>query len=224
MTTAPALLQLRRVSKSYKSAGGAAIVLDEVDLTIEPGQKVSLMGASGSGKSTLLALISGLLRPDTGTVEFDGVSLAALDDGERAKLRAQRVGIALQSENLIPFLTAVENVELALGFGRRPRNRNGAQATDLLDRMHVAHRANLFPRQLSGGEAQRVALAVAVANEPAILLADEMVSALDSATAARVVEDLFASDMAVLFVTHDFELAERADRRLCVRNQKVVSR
>jgi putative ABC transport system ATP-binding protein len=224
MTTAPALLQLRRVSKSYKSVGGAAIVLDEVDLTIEPGQKVSLMGPSGSGKSTLLALISGLLRPDTGTVEFDGVSLAGLDDGERAKLRAQRVGIALQSENLIPFLTAVENVELALGFGRRPRNRNRAQATDLLDRMHVAHRANLFPRQLSGGEAQRVALAVAVANEPAILLADEMVSALDSATAARVVEYLFASDMAVLFVTHDFELAERADRRLCVRNQKVVSR
>jgi putative ABC transport system ATP-binding protein len=221
-TTAPPLLRLRRVSKSYRSAGGAAIVLEDVDLAIEPGEKVSLMGPSGSGKSTLLSLISGLLRPDTGSVEFDGVSLAGLDDGRQAELRTRRVGIALQSENLIPFLTAAENVELALGFGRSKRDR--ARANDLLDRMHVAHRADLYPRHLSGGEAQRVALAVALANGPAILLADEMVSALDTATAAKVVEDLFASDMAVLFVTHDVALADRADRRLCLRDQRVESR
>ncbi len=222
MTTAPTLLLLRGVSKTYHSATGPDIVLENVDLKIEAGQKVSLMGPSGSGKSTLLSLISGLLRPDTGTVEIDGVSLADLDDGERATLRGGRVGIALQSENLIPFLSAIENVELALGFGRRRKNR--ARANELLDRMGVADRRDHLPRQLSGGETQRVALAVAVANEPALLLADEMVSALDSTTAGRVIDDVFASDMAVLFVTHTVGLADRAEQRLCLRDHKVISR
>lgn len=222
MTTAPTLLLLRGVSKTYHSATGPDIVLENVDLKIEAGQKVSLMGPSGSGKSTLLSLISGLLRPDTGTVEIDGVSLADLDDGERATLRGGRIGIALQSENLIPFLSAIENVELALGFGRRRKNRG--RANELLDRMGVANRRDHLPRQLSGGETQRVALAVAVANEPALLLADEMVSALDSTTAGRVIDDVFASDMAVLFVTHTVGLADRAEQRLCLRDHKVISR
>jgi len=212
------LLQLRGVSKSYPSAGGPGIVLDDVDLIIQAGEKVTMMGPSGSGKSTLLSLIAGLLRPDNGTVEIDGTSLADLDDGDRARLRTEQIGVALQSENLIPFLTAVENVELALGFGRRPKTRG----IELLDRMGVAHRARNLPRQLSGGEAQRVALAVAVANEPVLLLADEMVSALDSVTAGRVVDDVFGSAMAVLFVTHDPDLAERAERRLRLHDHQVV--
>ena len=222
MTTAAPLLQLRSVSKTYQSATGSDIVLEDVDLTIGAGQKVSLMGTSGSGKSTLLSLIAGLLRPDAGTVEIDGVLLAGLDDGERAALRSGRIGIALQSENLIPFLSATENVELALGFGRRRKNRE--RARELLDRMGVVHRRDHLPRQLSGGEAQRVALAVAVANEPALLLADEMVSALDSVTASSVVDDVFASEMAVLFVTHVVTLADRAERRLCLRAHRLVSR
>lgn len=222
MTAALPILRLDGVSKSYASAGDAVAVLANAHLAIEPGEKVSLMGPSGSGKSTLLSLIAGLLRPDSGAVELDGVSLAGLDDGQRAKLRSERIGIARQSENLIPFLTALENVELALGFGGG--GKDSGRAKELLERMQVAHRADRFPRHLSGGEAQRVALAVAVANDPAILLADEMVSALDSATAARVVDDLFAGEMAVLFATHDFALADRADRWLCLRDQKVVPR
>jgi len=222
MRTASPLLQLRGVSKAYQSATGSEVVLQNVDLTIEAGQKVSLMGPSGSGKSTLLSLIAGLLRPDAGTVEIDGVALAGLDDGERAALRSRRIGIALQSDNLIPFLSATENVELALGFGRRSKNRD--RAKELLDRMSVVNRSDHLPRQLSGGEAQRVALAVAIANEPALLLADEMVSALDSSTAALVVDDVFASEMAVLFVTHTTELADRAERRLRLRGHTVVSR
>jgi len=222
MTTESPLLQLRGVSKAYQSATGSEVVLQNVDLTIEAGQKVSLMGPSGSGKSTLLSLIAGLLRPDAGTVEIDGVALAGLDDGERAALRSGRIGIALQSDNLIPFLSAAENVELALGFGRRSKNRD--RAKELLDRMSVVNRSDHLPRQLSGGEAQRVALAVAIANEPALLLADEMVSALDSSTAALVVDDVFASEMAVLFVTHTTELADRAERRLRLRGHTVVSR
>ena len=222
MTTASPLLQLRSVSKTYQSATGSEVVLRDVDLTVEAGEKVSLMGPSGSGKSTLLSLIAGLLRPDAGTVEIDGVALAGLDDAERAELRSGRIGIALQSENLIPFLSAAENVELALGFGRRGKNRE--RAKELLDRLSVVNRRDHLPRQLSGGEAQRVALAVAIANDPALLLADEMVSALDSSTAALVVDEVFASDMAVLFVTHTVDLADRAERRLRLSGHTVVSR
>lgn len=216
------VVQLKGVSKTFQSAGGTSIVLDGVDLAIEPGQKASLVGPSGSGKSTLLSLIAGLLRPDTGTVEIDGVSLSDLNDGERAVLRSLRIGIALQSENLIPFLTAQENVELALGFGGRQSNEG--RARELLDRMGVAHRANHRPRQLSGGEAQRVALAVALANDPGLLLADEMVSQLDEGTASAVTREIFDLDTAVLFVTHDPTLADRAGLRLRLRNRHVETR
>ncbi len=215
-----AIVRLTRVSKSFGTGGDA--VLTDVSFAIEPGQKASLVGVSGSGKSTILSLIAGLLRPDAGIVELDGVSLAGLDDAALARLRSRRIGIALQSENLIPFLSAQENVELALGFGAQERN--PAHARALLDRMGVAHRAAHLPRQMSGGEAQRVSLAVALANKPALLLADEMVAQLDHDTAQAVVGDVFDSDMAVLFVTHDPVLAARADLRLAVQGKSVVSR
>ncbi len=224
MSSPSAVLRLDDVSKAYESRSGSTIVLANVDLTIEPGEKVSLMGPSGSGKSTLLSLISGLLRPDTGTVEIDGVSIAELDDAQRATLRSRRIGIALQSDNLIPFLSAAENVELALAFGRRSRSATAGRALDLLARLGIANRARHLPRQLSGGEAQRVALAIALANEPALLLADEMVSALDTATASAIVDDVFDTEMAVLFVTHDAALADRAERRLTLRDHTVVAR
>ncbi|MCA9918788.1 MAG: ABC transporter ATP-binding protein [Anaerolineales bacterium] len=216
------IIQLKGVSKSYQSTTGVNPVLEDVNLTIKPGQKVSLVGPSGSGKSTLLSLIAGLLRPDGGTVELEGTALHDLNDEARAELRAQRIGIALQSENLIPFLTALENVELALGFGgQRARS---SQARELLKRMGVAHRASHLPRQISGGEAQRVSLAVALANKPRLLLADEMVAQLDATTAESVVGDVFHSDMAVIFVTHDLALADQADVRLKLHNRQVVAR
>lgn len=221
MTPVP-VVRLIGVSKSYQSAGGPSSVLEGVNLTIEPGQKVSLVGPSGCGKSTLLALIAGLLRPDSGTVELDGVSLSDLNDGERAVLRSRRIGIALQSENLIPFLSALENVELALRFG--DRRLGAARARELLDRMGVAHRASHRPRQLSGGEAQRVSLAVALANDPALLLADELVAQLDATTASAVTRDVFDADMAVLFVTHDTTLADQAHLRLRIQDRQVVTR
>jgi putative ABC transport system ATP-binding protein len=215
-------LRLLGLAKSYESSTGRSIVLERVDLTIEAGEKASLVGPSGSGKSTLLSLIAGLLRPDAGTVEVDGVALAELDDAGRATLRARGIGIALQSDNLIPFLSARENVELALSFAqRRP---SSTTADTLLDRMGVAHRRNHRPRQLSGGEAQRVTLAVALANEPRLLLADEMVAQLDTATASQVVDAVFDADMAVLFVTHDLELADRAGQRLRMHKRTVVAR
>lgn len=220
--TPTAVLRVCGVSKSYESTTERTLVLDAVDLTIGAGEKVSLVGPSGSGKSTLLALIAGLLRPDTGTVEIDGVALAELDDAGRAALRARKIGIALQSDNLIPFLSARENVELALGFAQRrpPRGR----ADRLLDQLGVAHRGEHRPRQLSGGEAQRVALAVAMANEPALLLADELVAQLDATTAGPVIDAVLAADTAVLFVTHDLDLADRALHRLRLQDRRLVPR
>lgn len=222
MTKTVPIVELKGVSKSFTSATGVSNVLEDVNLTIEPGQKVSLVGPSGSGKSTLLSLIAGLLRPDTGSVELEGVPLSSLSDEARAELRAQRIGIALQSENLIPFLSALENVELALAFGQQ--RARSSQARELLKRMGVAHRASHLPRQISGGEAQRVSLAVALANRPRLLLADEMVAQLDAATAGAVIDEVFRADMTVIFVTHHMDLAEQADVRLRLNNRQAIPR
>lgn len=217
------VVRLDGVSKAFTDASGAAVpVLRDVHLTIRPGEKVSLVGPSGSGKSTLLSLVAGLLRPDRGTVEIDGSPMDRLDEGRRAQLRATRIGIALQTDNLIPFLTARENVELALGFGARPgRGESRRQALELLERFAVDHRREMLPRHLSGGEAQRVALAVAMANRPALLLADEVVAQLDADTAGRVVDSVLDADFAVLYVTHDIALADRVERRFRLHDQTL---
>ena len=205
------------VSKAYATTTGTASVLRGVDLTLGPGEKASLVGPSGSGKSTLLSLIAGLLRPDEGTVEFDGVAISALDERARSRLRADRIGIALQADNLIPFLSALENVNIARAFASRPSRRDRGEVTAaslaLLDRFGVAHRAHHRPRHLSGGEAQRVALAVSIANDPALLLADEVVAQLDGETAGHVIDEVVDAPFAVLFVTHDMALADRAEHR-----------
>ena len=217
--SATPVVRLRSLSKSFGET--ARPVLENVGLVLHAGEKASLVGPSGSGKSTLLSLIAGLLRPDAGTVEIDGVAISELNDRQSAGLRADRIGIALQSDNLIPFLTARENVELALGFGTR---KGRSRAMDLLERFHVSHRAGHRPRQLSGGEAQRVALAVSMANEPALLLADEVVAQLDGQLAASVVAEVLDSDCALLFVTHDPVLADLVEHRYALEGHTVVRR
>ena len=219
------IVRLRDVTKSFSTAGGEVAVLSGVNFAINAGDKASLIGSSGSGKSTLLSLIAGLLRPSAGTVEIDGVAMSTLDDRGRAQLRASCIGIALQSDNLIPFLTARENVELALAFAsRRSRRATNAGPLALLERFEVGHCAGQRPMQLSGGEAQRVALAVALANEPAVLLADEVVGQLDGETAARVINEVLSSEFAVLFVTHDTALADRAEKRYALVDGEVLAR
>jgi putative ABC transport system ATP-binding protein len=213
------------VSKSFRSPTQDTAVLAGVDLIIGPGQKASLVGPSGSGKSTLLSLIAGLLRPTAGTVEIDGIDVSGLDDPARARIRAERIGIALQSDNLIPFLSAAENVELAMGFvPRASRAAARARANELLERFGVQSRSGSRSRQLSGGEAQRVALAVAMANQPKLLLADEVVGQLDQATAGQVIDEVLTADFAVLFVTHDLALANRADVRYAIRDGGIHPR
>jgi putative ABC transport system ATP-binding protein len=218
-------VRLEAVSKSYASGSGVLPVLDRVDLDLAAGETTSLLGRSGSGKSTLLSLIAGLVRPDTGRITIGGQQTDRLNEAGRSRLRAERIAIALQSDNLIPFLTAKENVELAMGFG--PRRHSSSRARDLLADLGLESRIGNLPRQLSGGEAQRVAVGVALANEPDLLLADEVVGQLDQATAAEVMEFIFTASrergLTVLYVTHDEELARAAQHGLRLRDRRVVA-
>jgi ABC-type lipoprotein export system ATPase subunit len=223
--SAAPIVHVDDVSKSYGTSDDRAAVLRRVSLTILPGEKVSLVGPSGSGKSTLLMLIAGLLRPDRGTIAIDTVATSGLNDQARARLRADRIGIALQADNLIPFLSARENVELALGFASSRRGGAArARALELLDRFGVAHRERHRPRHLSGGEAQRVALAVSMANEPDLLLADEVVAQLDTETATGVIHEVLAADFAVLYVTHEVAIADLAERKYALADHEVKPR
>ena len=224
-TSGQPFVRLEAVSKSYGSGSSQLEVLDQVELDLIEGETTSLVGRSGTGKSTLLSLIAGLMRPDKGHVYIGGQQMDQLDDNDRANLRADRIGFVLQSDNLIPFLTAVENVELAMGFasGRRP----AARARELLSDLGLGHRIDHLPRQLSGGESQRVAVAVALANEPDLLLADEVVGQLDSNTASDVMDMIFTAsrerNLTVLYVTHDEQLAREAHRSLRLTDRRVVA-
>jgi ABC-type lipoprotein export system ATPase subunit len=204
------------VTKTYRESSVETRVLRAASMQLHRGETTSLVGASGSGKSTLLGLLAGLLSAEAGTIAFDGTDLTSLDDAARARLRAERIGVVLQSGNLIPFLTARENVELAMQLADRPHP--GPRADELLGRLGLADRRRHLPGQLSGGEAQRVALAVALANEPDLLLADEITGELDSTSAEHVmavIDDVSRErGLTVLFVTHSAELAVRARRRL----------
>jgi putative ABC transport system ATP-binding protein len=219
-------VRLQAVSKAYGTGSSRLEVLNQVELELPEGETTSLVGRSGSGKSTLLSLIAGLMRPDSGQIYIGGQQVDQLNDDGRASLRAERIGFVLQSDNLIPFLTAVENVELAIDFAPGG-HRSTARARELLSDLGLGHRMDHLPRQLSGGESQRVAVAVALANEPDLLLADEVVGQLDSTTAADVMEMIFSAsrerNLTVLYVTHDEQLARQAHRSLRLTDRRVVA-
>jgi putative ABC transport system ATP-binding protein len=220
------LVRLEEVSKTYREGSVDRQVFRDVSLDLPRGEMTSLTGVSGSGKSTLISLLAGLLLPDSGRVLFDGDEITGLDDVARARLRALHVGVVLQSGNLIPFLTARQNVELAMELGGRGRDEGRAEG--LLSELGMGDRLHHIPRRLSGGEAQRVAVAMALANHPDLLLADEVTGQLDSANAEQVmnviVEAWRRRGLTVLFVTHDHELAARAERRLVLEGGEVRGR
>lgn len=209
-------LRLRGVSKAYRTTGETTSVLRDLDLDLRRGEIACLVGASGSGKSTLISVIAGLLRPDSGSVFIDGHDFSDLSDSERAHLRATKIGLVLQSGNLVPFLTAAENVALATRLAGIEVS--SAHVVSLLDQVGLADRADHLPRRLSGGEAQRVALAIALANGPDVLLADEAVGQLDSSTARVVLAAIEGAceerGLAVLLVTHSDEIAALGSRTL----------
>jgi predicted ABC-type transport system involved in lysophospholipase L1 biosynthesis ATPase subunit len=222
------LVQVQAVCKIYREAGAETEVLRDASLELARGETASLIGVSGSGKTTLMSLLAGLMRPDSGEVVFDGERLSAMDDAARARLRARRIGVVLQSGNLIPFLTAAENVELAIELGGDGRRANAAaRARKLLAEVELGHRTEHLPRRMSGGEAQRVSVAMALANEPDLLLADEVTGQLDSTTSEHVMGVILgawrARGLTVLFVTHNGELAARAQRRLRLEDGRVLA-
>jgi putative ABC transport system ATP-binding protein len=216
MPAPAALVRVDAVSKSYRAGGIETRVLRDVSLELARGETTSLVGASGSGKSTLISLIAGLMRPEAGAIRFDGEDLTGIGDTARAQLRARRIGVVLQRDNLIGFLTAAENVALAIELAGGDRVALRARA--LLASVGLADRAAHLPRRLSGGEAQRVSVAMALANDPDLLLADEVTGQLDSGTAGEVMDLIFSAcrerGLTVLFVTHSSEQAGRAQRRL----------
>jgi len=218
------MLVARELTQEYRSGGGALAVLRDVSFTIPQGSFVAIVGPSGSGKTTLLGLLAGLDTPTHGDVLLDGQSLGALDEDARARLRGEKVGFVFQSFQLIPTLTAIENVQVPLEL----RGERGAEARarELLERVGLGDRVAHFPSQLSGGEQQRVAIARAFVNRPRILFADEPTGNLDAGSGARVVELLEAlnreSGSTVVLVTHDPTLASRADRLIRLADGRVV--
>jgi len=218
---AGAALLARGLGKTVAGPGGALEILCDVDLRIASGEAVAIVGRSGSGKSTLLGLLAGLDEASSGGVELLGQSLGDLDEDGRARLRAGRVGFVFQSFQLLPGLTALENVLLPLELAAAEGHWRGElrpRAAQMLDAVGLAERAAHYPAQLSGGEQQRVALARAFATDPQVLFADEPTGNLDEATGASVIEQLFALREAqgatLVLVTHDPALATRCDRRL----------
>ena len=219
------MLQARQLTKEYQSGDHRLAVLRDVSFTIPDGAFVAIVGPSGSGKTTLLGLLAGLDVPTHGSVLLDGEDLTRLSEDRRAQLRGAKVGFVFQSFQLIPTLTALENVQVPLEL--RGDDGAPARARELLARVGLGDRVHHFPNQLSGGEQQRVAIARAFSNAPRLLFADEPTGNLDSETGARIVELLETlnreSGTTIVLVTHDLALARRAQRVIRLADGVVVN-
>ena len=221
-------IQLRNLSRSFQEGGRAQAVLRQVSLDIREGEKVALLGRSGSGKSTLLNLVSGIDRPDSGSVIVDGVDLCALSEHERTLFRRRNIGFVYQFFNLVPSLTAHENIEFVLELNGVAAAEGAARAAAMLERVGLAGRGHSFPSRLSGGEQQRVAIARAVVHRPRVVLADEPTGNLDARSGAAMLEllnELAATQgSALLLVTHSLAVARTADRIVTLEDGVLVER
>ena len=222
-----AILEARNVTREYRMKAETVRALAEVSVAVERSEFIAILGTSGSGKSTLLNLFGGLDRPTSGEILFDGQSLAPLSSWEMSRYRLHRVGMIFQSFNLIPTMSARENVSLALAFAGLSKGERRRRSLELLDRVGLLKRADHLPSELSGGEQQRVSIARAIANEPQVLLADEPTGNLDSSRAAEVMgvldEMRLRDGKTIVLVTHDRELADRfATRVIRLKDGRVV--
>ena len=219
------MLEARSLTKEYPSGGQRLTVLRDVSFVIPDGARVAIVGPSGSGKTTLLGLLAGLDTPTSGKVLLDGDDLSTLGEDERARIRGQKVGFVFQSFQLIPSLSAQENVQVPLEL--RGERDAASRARELLARVGLAGRGHHLPTQLSGGEQQRVAIARAFVNRPKLLFADEPTGNLDAATGERIVELLDSlnrdAGTTIVLVTHDAALAERTQRIIRLRDGVVTS-
>jgi putative ABC transport system ATP-binding protein len=219
------MIEVVGLQKIYRMGDEEVAALAGVDLTVERGEHVAVTGPSGSGKSSLMNILGGLDRPTAGTYTFEGEPVADFDDDQLARFRNRRIGFVFQSFQLLPRLTALQNVELPLIYAGADRQDRRERAVDLLERVGLGNRKDHRPTQMSGGQQQRVAIARALANDPDLLLADEPTGALDQATGQEVLtlfEKLNAEGLTLILVTHDNQVARRAKRRIGFVDGKIV--
>ncbi|MCA3734089.1 MAG: ABC transporter ATP-binding protein [Phenylobacterium sp.] len=221
----PAMIQIEDLTKTYVMGEETVTALDGVSLSIARGESIAIIGPSGSGKSTLMNILGGLDRPSRGRYRFEGDEVARFSDDQLADFRNRRIGFVFQSFQLLPRLSALQNVELPMVYaGAAPRARR-ERAAELLERVGLGSRIGHRPNQLSGGQQQRVAIARSLANQPDLLLADEPTGALDSATGVEVLglfQKLNTEGLTVVLVTHDRGVADAARRRIAFRDGRVT--
>jgi len=217
------ILSLQNLYKIYKEGHIETVALRDASLSVQPGEFIAITGRSGAGKSTLLNLVGGLSTPSAGKVVINGTDITRLDESERSAFRRENIGIMYQTDNLIPFLNALENVMLPMQLAGRKDSKPRAQ--QLLREVGLAERMNHTPGMLSGGERQRVAIATALGNEPKLLLADELTGELDSVTADHVMEVLGELNkthtLTLVIVTHNKNVAKRASRQVSIADGKL---
>jgi putative ABC transport system ATP-binding protein len=226
MNTESKSIVANRVGKLVNTSDGDLAILHDISFEIGRGESVAIVGASGSGKSTLLSLLAGLDLPSHGQIELMGQNLNLLDEDGRARLRGQSIGFVFQSFQLLPHLTALENVMLPLEIAGATQSEARLAAQQWLEKVGLGQRVNHFPKTLSGGEQQRVALARAFINQPTILFADEPTGSLDEASGSRVIELLFElnreNSSTLVLVTHDPALAARCGRQLNLQGGRLA--
>jgi putative ABC transport system ATP-binding protein len=219
------ILNIQNVSKTYQSAGRTLTVLDHVNFSVEEGATMSIVGPSGSGKTTLLGLAAGLDRASTGSVELCGIKLDNLNEDQRALVRNKHVGFIFQNFQLLPTLTALENVMVPMEL--RGEKNAKQRAADLLQKVGLGDRGHHYPAQLSGGEQQRVSLARAFSNSPQILFADEPTGNLDAETSEKIIELIFnlnkEAGTTLILVTHDLDLANKTGRIIKIKGGRIIS-
>ena len=219
------ILHISSLNKTYQSAGRTLTVLNDINFSVAPGSTNAIVGPSGSGKTTLLGLCAGLDRPTSGIVELNDINIGKLSEDQRAQVRNQYVGFIFQNFQLLPTLTALENVMVPLEL--RGEKNIKARSLELLDKVGLSDRGHHYPMQLSGGEQQRVSLARAFSNSPRILFADEPTGNLDAETSEKVVKLIFdlnkEAGTTLVLVTHDLELAAKTQRIIRIKGGKLIA-
>jgi putative ABC transport system ATP-binding protein len=222
----PLALEVKNVVKTFQADSGEIRAVDDVSFAVEAGEFVALVGPSGSGKTTMLSILAALLTPTDGQVLIDGVDLARMSETERVILRREKIGFTFQSNNLIPYLTAQENVELMIRLNNKFDRAAKIRSSELLARLGLGERLNNLPAQMSGGQQQRVAIARALIHAPTVVLADEPTASLDTERAFQVVQTFAAliheNNRAGIMVTHDLRMCQYVDRVLQMRDGKLV--
>jgi putative ABC transport system ATP-binding protein len=219
-------LETKAVVKTYQLDAGTIYAVNEVSLQVEAGEFVALVGPSGSGKTTMLSILAALLKPSSGQILLDGQDLATLGDVERVAMRREKIGFTFQANNLVPYLSAVENVELMLRLNNKLDKAGKLRARELLARLGLENRLNNLPGQMSGGQQQRVAIARALIHNPSLVLADEPTASLDTERAYQVVETfaglIHEQKRAGIMVTHDLRMCQYVDRVFLMQDGKLV--